>query len=206
MINVSSEYHLEPKDIHDIVDSIWEQDIPAARDSEELQWYHNRLSKWWVTNLALAFQAKYGGEKRVCAFYRDRKRKSKPVPNVAEFLFDITIAKYRTFTSSSNRVDFDYILPPIWQIESEFKGDMREISKDFQKLLAGNAPYKMMVGPLRTNQSQAYREDMKHLARYVTAEALYFLFLPHPDSWATQQPEDWLLFLWEDNEWQKVTP
>ena len=81
---------------------------------------------------------------------------------------------------------------------------MRAIADDFQKLISGNAPYKMMVGPLGDHESKYYREDMRRLPSYVEAEALYFLFLPHPDSWSTKKPENWLLFQWEDNDWQEV--
>ncbi|MFQ6614605.1 MAG: hypothetical protein ACE5D1_07155, partial [Fidelibacterota bacterium] len=92
----------------------------------------------------------------------------------------------------------------VWQIESEFSENMREMAIDFSKLLAGNATFKMMVGPGGDGNVIPYLTDMAQLAVHGDPE-LYFLFLSHPGQWYQNGILiiPWQLYKWApyENRW-----
>jgi len=138
----------------------------------------------------------------VISFFNQRDISDSNKPKVKEFIYDITVAEYDSFSSSKNNKSIPFITKPIWQIESEFSTNMRETTKDFQKLISSNAPFKMMIIPVGKNDSRFYRTDMANLANYIDDE-LWMVSIPHPS-------KEWLngsikhqLFKWYNNDWKK---
>jgi len=188
-----SQYHIPTDVLSKIITKALEQVKPQVIKGRGNGEEHKKLSQNWVKYFAEGLEKHYQGkEKNIISFFNQRKLK-KNEPPVKEFLYDISVAEYDSFQASFSGNKIPFITRPIWQIESEFREDMNEIARDFQKLISGNAPYKMMVGPLGRNESEFYLRDMTHLARYVTGE-LYFLFITHPETWDKQIK--WRLHKW----------
>ena len=134
------------------------------------QWKHRKLSQSWVKYLGQSLEKYY--QKNICeniyAFPSQFDLKKRLGIKQSEFLFDISVGLYKSFKSkkfeSSKKVlPIHYQSKPIWQIESEFAEDTREIAIDFSKLLAGNADYAMMVSPKGKEKTNYYMDEMKKM-------------------------------------------
>lgn len=173
---------------------------------------HRRLSQAWIKYLSLGLERYYRedlGWLDVYAFPGEPKLVEIHGIKRKEFLFDISVGKYAHFKSTVHGKDIYYQSEPIWQIESEFAYSMVEMVVDFSKLIAGNAHYKMMVGPVGKKKSEHYRKDMKHLAKEIH-DMLYFLFIPRPHKWFNDRKQKneessmWHLHKWDGDEWVEV--
>ena len=154
---------------------------------------HHYYSQNWVKQFALGIQEHYE-QKKIVSFFNQRNTKDSPI-KFKEFLFDIAVAEIENVEGSS------FISKPIWQIESEFRQLLSATIDDFQKLISGCAPYKMMVGPLNTkNDSLKYREITQAPASHIS-EDLYFLFITHPKKWKIHKEMLWKLYKWNGDDW-----
>ena len=174
------------------------------------QWKHRKLSQSWVKYLSFSLEEYHRGKNnKIYAFPGNPKLAKEHGIKRKEFLFDISVGLYKSFKSkkfeSSKKVlPIYYQSKPIWQIESELAENTREIAIDFSKLIAGNAPYKMMVGPVGKKKSKYYLQDMRPLAKKITG-LFYFLFIPRPNKWLNEnETKRWYLHNWDNNDWKKV--
>ena len=176
------------------------------------QWKHRKLSQSWVKYLSFSLEKYHRGKNdKIYAFPGNPKLAKKHGIKRKEFLFDISVGLYKSFESkkfeSSKKVlPIYYQSKPIWQIESEFAEDTREIAIDFSKLLAGNADYAMMVSPEGKEKRDYYMDEMKKMLESNVSlgrKILYFLILPHPRDWVNKKGE-WSLHNWDNNDWKKV--
>ena len=172
---------------------------PDYNSDQEL---HKKLSQNWVKKFALALEKYYNKKKSldVISFFNQRDTSDSKTPKIREFLYDITVAEYDSFYSSCKNKLVPFITKPIWQIESEFEQDMREIAKDFQKLISGNAPFKIMAVPYGKNDSQYYKTDMANLAKYVDGELWLILIRPPSKEWLNDSI-NFQLFKWDNHDW-----
>jgi len=171
---------------------------------------HKILSQGWVKYLSMELEKYYreAGFNKIYTLPGDKIHEENILSERKEFLFDISLGEYDHFISSAKKSKIYFQSNAIWQVESEFEKDMRKIAIDFSKLIAGDAPYKMMVAPLSENGSKNYRADMKPLAEKVNG-TLYFLFLRHPSTWLPKikkkdQKLKWEFYLWKDNKWDEI--
>jgi len=187
------------------------------------QWKHRRLSQAWVKYLGRSLEKFYrdNNHKKVYAFPSQFDLKEKLGIKQKEFLFDVSVGLYESF--ESNMFEGSKKVPPIyyqsqsiWQIESEFAENTREIAIDFSKLLAGNSDYAMMVSPVgkgKKNENITYY--MNEMAKMLKSEnalngkTLYFLLLPHPREWVNtigkwNNGGNWHLYKWNGIDWDKV--
>ena len=214
-------YRIEENELLKIIENAPKQIISIAKKKgssgqksyDELksdQWKHRKLSQSWVKYLSFRLE-EYHREKNenIYAFPGNPKLAKKHGIKRKEFLFDISVGLYKSFKSkkfeSSKKVlPIYYQSKPIWQIESELAENTREIAIDFSKLIAGNAPYKMMVGPVGKKKSKYYLQDMRPLAKKITG-LFYFLFIPRPNKWLNEnETKRWYLHNWDNNDWKKV--
>ena len=159
---------------------------------------HYSLSQNWVKNFAKRLEASYNDKKNIKAFYRD--------VNSKEFLYDITIAVYEKFSTKYSKEKLTYVSKSIWQIESEFEENATAIAYDFSKLFSGNAPFKMMVGPLREKEddkgSAYFLDKMKKMCNDIpNNESWYFLLITHPGNWKPENKMIWKLYKWNGEDW-----
>ena len=215
-------YRIEENKLLKIIENAPKQILSIAKEEgnsgqksyDELksdQWKHRKLSQSWVKYLGKSLEKYY--QKNICesiyAFPSKLDLKEKLGIKQSEFLFDISVGLYKSFKSkkfeSSKKVlPIHYQSKPIWQIESELAENTREIAIDFSKLIAGNAPYKMMVGPVGKKKSKYYLQDMRPLAKKITG-LFYFLFIPRPNKWLNEnETKRWYLHNWDNNDWKKV--
>ena len=170
---------------------------------------HFSLSQNWVKNFALRLETSYSDKKNIKAFYRDVNIKEK------EFLYDITVGKCEKFSTKHSKKELTYVSKSIWQIESEFRKDATEIAYDFSKLFSGNAPFKMMVGPLREKEddkgSKYFMDEMKKMCNDIpNNESWYFLLITHPRTWFDENGErtknagQWVLYKWNGDDWDEI--
>ncbi len=172
------------------------------------QWRHRRLSQSWVKYLAHELEKyfrKNFHNNNIFAFPSNFDLKKELGIKQSEFLFDISVGEYYSFKSSEKKKTIWFQSQPIWQIESEFSNNMREIAIDFSKLLAGSATFQMMVGPAGDTDETPYLTDMAQLAVHCDSE-LYFLFLTHPSKWYGDGKLSikWKLYKWSWTRWYKI--
>lgn len=164
---------------------------------------HHTKSQNWVKYLALEIERYYNDEKGydLVSFFNRRKPSiNSSLDDVKEFLFDITVAEIKSIKGSS----LSFISRPVWQIESEFAELLKETIRDFQKLISGNAPFKMMVGPLNpNNDSSEYRKITQVPASYISGN-LFFLFITHPENWKKGEEMIWKLYKWNVKDWGEI--
>ena len=159
---------------------------------------HYFLSQNWVKNFAKELEKYYNN---IEVFYRD--------DNSKEFLYDITVAKCDEFSTTHSKTPIRYVSKSIWQIESEFVKNTREIAYDFSKLFSGNAPFKMMVGPIREKEnddegSNYYMNKLKIMANNIPNDENWcFLLVTHPGNWKEGKEMIWKLYMWNGKVWGK---
>lgn len=194
------EYEISKSDLSKIITSALKGvRIDDKRSGGE---YHKALSQAWVKHFAENLKSYYYKKGiRLESFFNQRViSKTTKIPSVKEFLFDITVAPINEIKQTSQ----PFIANPIWQIESEFRQLLYDMILDFQKLMSGNAPFKMMIGPLNSrNNSKRYRALAAELAPHVSGK-LYFLFISHPSQWEKGKELRWVLFKWYRRKWGKV--
>jgi len=181
-------------------------------DELKPQWRHRRLSQSWVKYLANELEKYFRKDfhnNNIFAFPSNYDLKKALGIKRSEFLFDVSVGEYYSFKSSVKKKTIWFQSHPLWQIESEFSNDMREIAIDFSKLLAGKAPFQMMVGPAGDidDDETPYLTDMAQLADHCDSE-LYFLFLNHPGEWYGDGKLTimWKLYKWEWTRWYQIGP
>ena len=184
-----------------------EYDIPFTDNisKEEKGRRNRRLSQAWVKYLSFSLE-EYHREKndKIYAFPGNPKLAKEHGIKRKEFLFDISVGEYNHFDSTVHDKPIYYQSEPLWQIESELAYNMVDMAIDFSKLIAGNAPYKMMVGPVGKKKSKYYLQDMRPLAKKIT-DLLYFLFIPRPNKWLNEnESKKWYLHKWYNSDWKKV--
>jgi len=188
-----------------------EYKIPFTKlevDKKGLQ--HRRLSQSWVKYLAYSLEKYYREtfhSSNIFAFPPNPKIGNRPKIRRNEFLYDVSVGEYYSFKSSINGRTIWFQSQPLWQVESEFSNNMREIAIDFSKLLAGNATFQMMVGPAGDTDETSYLTDMAQLAVHCDSE-LYFLFLSHPSKWydGEKLTIKWKLYKWDWTRWYLIWP
>jgi len=197
------------------------KEIPTQKSFIKLkgQWRHRRLSQSWVKYLGRSLEKFYqeNYSKNIFAFPSQFDLKKKLRIKQREFLFDVSVGLYESFESnrfecSKKVLPIYYQSHSIWQIESEFAENTREIAVDFSKLLAGNADYAMMVGPSGREKTNYYMNEMKKILRSIDklrTRYLYFLILPHPHNWTDEDcnwkdENDWNLYRWNKDDWDEV--
>ena len=196
---------------------------PEEKSLDELksaQWKHRRLSQAWVKYLGRGLEKFYREDlKRLdtYAFPGELELKTKLGIKQSEFLFDVSVGSYKSFKSkkfesSKRKSPIYYQSHSIWQIESEFAEDTREVAIDFSKLFAGNADYAMMVGPSGKEEKDYYMNEMKKMQRSIntlSGKILYFLILPHPRDWTDdnnrwKNGNNWYLYKWDKGKWMPI--
>lgn len=157
---------------------------------------HRHRSKLWVKHFALELCKQYDN-KSIVAFYRDKLSR--------EILFDITIGYQKEFKTNRSKPSFNYIINPLWQIESEFALSASNVAFDFTKLISGSAPFKMMIGSLNPKVDQKYfMNAMKVIAPEIKADELYYLLLSHPNPWDNVKKVRLFLYQWSNNNWSEI--
>jgi len=223
-------YQIDEKELHNIINNAPQhilriarkKEKPAQKSFDELkdQWKHRRLSQAWVKylgqSLEKSYQKKYNN-KNIYAFPSQFDLKKKLGIKQSEFLFDVSVGLYNSFKSTKNEglqklSPIHYQAHSIWQIESEFAENTREIAIDFSKLFAGNADYAMMVGPRGKEKTNYYMDEMKKMLMSIdtlNGKILYFLILPHPRDWTDndhrwRSGNIWYLYKWNGKDWGNI--
>jgi len=195
-----------------IANSKKEYKIPFVKiplDAEDQR--NKRLSQSWVKYLAYSLEEYFRKDfhsDNVFAFPANPEITNRPkIKKRNEFLYDISVGEYYSFKSSINKSTIWFQAQPLWQVESEFSNNMREIAIDFSKLLAGNATFQMMVGPAGDTNETPYLTDMAQLANHCNS-VLYFLFLSHPSKWYGdgRLTIKWKLYKWDWTRWYRIRP
>ncbi len=195
-----SQYKIQEDTLEDLITSALKatlNNVLGKKSKSNSGEDHHYYSQNWVKQFAIKIEQHYNEEDLVSFFNSRVPNIKSSLDDVKEFLFDITVAKINPIDGSK----LSYISEPIWQIESEFKMYLKETIRDFQKLISGNAPYKMMVGPFNTkDDSSEYREITQAPASHIS-EDLYFLFITHPENWKIDKEMLWKLYKWNGDDW-----
>ncbi|MBI2895528.1 MAG: hypothetical protein HYY06_18370 [Deltaproteobacteria bacterium] len=83
---------------------------------------------------------------------------------INELLYDVCVCRVDRVRSAALGKDLLYVAEPLWQVESEFARDSSESLKDFNKLVLGAAPTKVLVGP-QVRDRDAFIEVLLPAAR-----------------------------------------
>jgi len=174
-------------------------------------------SSTWVLELAKQFQKKYSVDKTNAKnskywVFAKKIEESKAPFGLQELLYDLHICKIGNI-KSVNGHEILFVEKSLWQIESEFNTNSREVTKDFQKLATGIAPNKLKIGP-KTEKWEDYiskRKGLLSIAKECSQNdtKLYFVLVPHPKEWGKQSCEELIkdisCFEFNGNEWESIS-
>lgn len=106
-----------------------------------------------------------------------------------EFLFDIHVCKMNTVKSINYKYDIKYIEKSLIEIESELnKNDLKEVIKDFEKLVCGNSPLKIMIISKYDNNKPII-EILSDIGKNIS-ESAYLIEIDHPSDWCVDKYEN----------------
>ena len=126
-----------------------------------------------------------------------------------ELLHDITVCAIDEIPSlqrtKNNLVMLPVIRKVIWQVESEFNGNTREIAIDFNKLILGSAENKLFICAERKNEKILLDDILKKLAIHCNGN-VYLCLLAHPRNWNPNdnKPDTIKFWAFVGKEWQEV--
>ena len=153
-----------------------------------------KYSKKWVELLSSELRDNYNDlEKyRVFSKYYPCNRKDF---KLNEFLFDIHVCEIAKQKSLVKNTEIVFIKKSIWQIESEFDShNSRELSKDFSKLVTGNAKNKMFITKAKEEKKGKIKDYLANIAINCCGE-IYLVILVEKSE---KQP---YIFNYKNNKW-----
>ena len=192
---------VQPIDLPELIDNAWNEVLAQMASG------NSNRSTAWVNALAEQFAGRYEarGDHRV--FWRSNTCNKREF-GLNEFLFDIVACEVGTTCSLQHQPkELEFVAQCHWLVESEFARDTRAIVVDMSKLVIGAALYKLFVAAHRTRDSE--RKLLRRcapIARCCGGE-MFFLFISHPDDWASERQRDPVLHEWvaEDDCWRRVS-
>ncbi len=183
----------EPKAL---IEKSWERVKQGAHSNKSRGQTHGDRATAWINCLGEAFQEVYPNEdQRV--FWRNNGCNKDFKLN--ELLFDISVCQIGCVKSIVKRKPLPYIQKCLWQVESEFNGNSREVIKDFSKLVMGRSENKLFVS---SYQGERQKQALRMFSKVASScgGILYVCFLEHPRKWS-KGPKNPSLFKWEGNCW-----
>lgn len=101
-----------------------------------------------------------------------------------EFLFDIHVCKMGRVESVKNKVNIEYVIESLIQIESELNNkDSKEVVKDFSKLVCGSECLKIMIMSRYYHYNEKMLEILAKVAENIKG-IVYLVVIEHPDRWS----------------------
>ncbi|MBI4203351.1 MAG: hypothetical protein HY532_09600 [Chloroflexi bacterium] len=168
----------------------------ASKWRVEPQLTISRLTPWqrskkFIWELANKLQASYGttGNSDVEVFWRENENHRRDF-HINEALFDISVVRKMTIESPSLRILLQSYSEALWQIESEFSSNTREVLQDFGKLVLGSAQNKLFIAAARTDRPGSRRvvsnaQLLEFLLRPAAqcSGTVSVALVPHPRQW-----------------------
>lgn len=98
-----------------------------------------------------------------------------------ELLYDILVCDIAKLTDISGY----YVTQARWQIESELSRDAKQVAFDFNKLVLGNAPFKLLIASQKsdTDRDERFLNLLLPVAHACRPSAIYAALIPHPSEW-----------------------
>ncbi|MFC2001212.1 hypothetical protein ACFLUZ_01760 [Chloroflexota bacterium] len=148
-------------------------------EGDTLQAMHQNRSRFWVDCLANRFKSEFSDDDiGVFSKYNSSNRETF---GLNELLYDVVVCRLGYTRAAVQKRELPYIQQVIWQIESEFALDTREILIDFSKLVLGSAPYKLFIGSASKNNDKIL-DVLIPVANNCSGQ-VFISFIPHPKNW-----------------------
>ena len=142
------------------------QSEPDKGDSKQI--INQNRARAWVRVLAEQFHDRYKGDPdiRVLSKYEPSNRKDF---GLNELLHDIVVCTVGDVESHVHGEKLLFIKDVLWQVESEFAHDDRQVLLDFNKLVLGSGKNKLFIGSqVRKGAIDAFLNVLKPAARLCT--------------------------------------
>jgi hypothetical protein len=179
--------------------------IPYKETKNIDQYTHQKRSSNWVLSLGEKLRHFYNAYP--CNPNSEIRVFSKPDGNnrrdfgLNELLYDVLVCRVGMIPSRRRNITLYYIKEAIWQIESEFRSDSRESLKDFNKLVIGNAPNKLFIGPnVSSDSNEPYLDVLLSPAKKCQGN-VYCALIPHPSKWEDAGCDKILLWKFDGKSW-----
>ena len=186
------------QNLRDIVDAAWRAAPQVPQQSRRTR------SEAWVTALATQFQAYYPRTTGHRVFWKGSTCNQTHF-RLNEFLFDIAVCSVSTTRSLERQPrELEFVSDCHWLVESEFRRNTRAVVVDMSKLVVGSAENKLFVAAHRPGGGNgAMLDRCAPIAERCRAN-VFFLFVSHPEDWATARVLDPSLHEWTTSEWRAL--
>ena len=182
-------------DLKSLINRSWEN---AVKQREALGQTNRDKASAWIDSLGESFQECFHYEdQRV--FWRNNKDNWRDL-KLNELLFDVSVCQIGWVKSTVRKTPLPYISKCLWQVESEFSKDSREITKDFSKLVMGRSENQLFVSTYQRGRQQRALSMCSKIASRCNGN-LYLCFVEHPEKWPNN-PNSPSLFKWEGSGWE----
>jgi hypothetical protein len=143
-------------------------------------------AKEWVERLAINL-VKFYSVDNVISFSKYNFSHRKDF-KLNELLYDIAVCQIEKEQSANTKHDLWYISDVLWEVESELQEeDSAQIVKDFNKLVLGSAPNKLLIAAIPKNV-EAYIRVLTPIANScvrIHPGNVFIVFVAHPKQWQT---------------------
>ena len=169
--------------------------LPDEGTSDQIR-HHNR-SRNWVDCLAKRFKSEFtDNDIRVFSKHDDCNRTQF---GLNELLYDVVVCRLGYTHAAVHNKEIPYVKEAIWQVESEFANNTREIVIDFSKLIMGSASHKLFIAAASKNCDKILRALIP-VANDCSGR-IFIAFIPHPKNWKDHADSDLLLLKFTDGDW-----
>lgn len=118
-------------------------------------------------------------------------------------LYDIQVCKVATTeTADRKKAPLSYVQLSLWQIQTDFSGELMGAVYAFNRLVTGNADNKLFIGAQLSAGRDTYINTLKAPAQACNG-TVYIALIPHPEQWDDDEAG---VSVWQlvDGEWQEL--
>ena len=180
--------------IRDVIVASLSKAVSMPEQPKPARELHRERSERWIACLGGELSRLYPSESNFRVFWRGNPRNRKEF-GLDELLHDISVCEVAFVKSPVHKRNLTLLRNIIWQIESEFAKDSRQLILDFNKLVAGSGSNKLFVAPMTSVRNDMLRV-LRESASFCSGN-VYVALVPHPGEWLPKSCDAEILLLKE---------
>lgn len=170
------------QDVKQLLQGALEQAQSEPDIGETAQKVNSNRSRSWVKALAEQFKKNYDGDSEIRIFTKSNDSNKKDF-GLNELLYDILVCRVGEVESSIQSKKLYFIKEVLWQVESEFARNSRNVLIDFNKLVLGSGKNKLFIcSQVKKGTENSLLKVLQPAAGCCTG-TVYVGMVPHPSTW-----------------------
>ena len=170
------------QDVKQLLKEALQQAQSEPDTGETTQKININRSRNWIKAIAEQFKKRYEGDPEIRVFSKSDFSNRKDL-GLNELLHDVLVCKVEEVESSVHDKKLLFVKEVLWQVESEFTHNTRNVLQDFNKLVLGSGKNKLFISSqVKKGTENSFLSVLRPAAGYCTGD-VYVSMIPHPSNW-----------------------